>query len=407
MVSNTNITFSPPDITKEDILEVVETLESGWITTGIKTSEFEKGIASLSGTDKAVAFNSATAALELTLRIMGVGPGDEVITSAYTYTATAAVVTHVGAKLILVDTDKDSYEMDYDALERTINERTKVIIPVDIAGKMCDYTRIFEIVTSKKHLFHPSNKLQQVFNRIIVLADGAHSFGAWQTVKGASSQRVTSGMAADFTIFSFHAVKNITTAEGGAVVWKSRNGLSNEELYRQYSSLAMHGQSESAFSKSKKGKWEYDVLCTGYKCNMTDIQAALGLNQLKRYNIILERRKEIIQQYDKAFIPAGLDVLSHYSDTHASSGHLYMMRLPEYKETDRNRLAVELEQRGIATNVHYKPLPMLTAYKKMGFDISNFPNAYRRYECEITLPLYTRLTKEEVDYIITNVLDLI
>ncbi|MGN0318432.1 MAG: DegT/DnrJ/EryC1/StrS family aminotransferase [Lachnospira sp.] len=416
-MTNRKILFSPPDIREEDIEEVVATLQSGWITTGARTKEFEKRIADYTGAKKAVALNSATAALELTLRLLGIGPGDEVITTAYTYTATAAVVSHVGARLILVDTAKNSFEMDYDAVDKAITDRTKVIIPVDLGGKMCDYQRLTAIVNSRKHLFKPDNELQEVFNRIIIVADGAHSFGAYQFESGKSDfindglnerkSLIKSGQAADFTAFSFHAVKNLTTAEGGAVVWKDMEGIDNDWLYSQFMVMSMHGQSESAFSKSNQGKWEYDVLYPGYKCNMTDIQAALGLKQLERYGEILSKRKSIIQKYDKAFIPQGIDGLKHFGNDYASSGHLYLMRIPWYTYGDRNRMIVELADRGISANVHYKPLPLLTVYKNMGLSIKDFPNSYSQYECEISLPLHTCLTEEDVDYIIENVSDLL
>lgn len=390
-----NISFSPPDISEIEINEVIDTLKSGWITTGPKTKLFEKKIAEYTNTSKAVCLNSATAALELTLRLLGIGEGDEVITSAYTYTASASVIHHVGAKIVLVDTAKDSYQMDYDQLEQVITERTKAIIPVDIAGVMCDYDRLFEIVEQKKYLFKPKNEMQEAFNRVIVVADAAHSFGS--IYKGRKS-----GEVADFTCFSFHAVKNLTTAEGGAVTWRDIPGIDNEEIYRQYMLLSLHGQSKDALTKAKIGGWEYDILMPGYKCNMTDIMAALGLGQLQRYPSLLQRRREIIAMYNEGLKDCNVELLKHFSDDYSSNGHLYMVRLLGKNEAERNRIIKQMAQKGIATNVHYKPLPLLTAYKKMGFDIKDYPNAYAQYKNEITLPLHTLLRDEEVKYICTS-----
>ncbi len=387
-----NVPFSPPDISENEIEEVVKTLRSGWITTGPRTKEFEKRIASTVKTPKAVCLNSATAAMELTLRLLGVGAGDEVITSAYTYTATASVIEHVGATIKLVDTVKNGLEMDYDALEKAISPNTKVIIPVDIAGVICDYERIFSIIEAKKHMFTPANDMQAKFNRIVVMADAAHAFGAKQN-------GVPCGNIADFTCFSFHAVKNLTTAEGGAVVWKEKDGLDNEEIYKQYMLLSLHGQSKDALAKTRLGSWEYDIVIPGYKCNMTDIMAAIGLRQLDRYEGMLKRRKEIIEKYNAKIKAAGIRVLEHFGENHLSSGHLYLTFIPNCNLEQRNEIIVRLASKGIAANVHYKPLPLLTAYKSMGFDIADYPNAYSSFECEVTLPLHTLLTDEQVDYV--------
>ncbi|SDY66660.1 dTDP-4-amino-4,6-dideoxygalactose transaminase [Proteiniborus ethanoligenes] len=388
-----NIPFSPPDITEAEIEEVVDTLKSGWITTGPKTKLFEKQIAEYCSTSKAVCLNSATAALELTLRLLGIGPGDEVITSAYTYSASASVIHHVGAKIILVDTAKDSFEMDYEKLGQIITENTKAIIPVDIAGVMCDYDKIFEVVYDKKHLFKVSNKLQNAFNRVIVLADGAHSFGA--TYNGKQS-----GEVADFTCFSFHAVKNLTTAEGGAVTWRDIDGIDNEEIYKQFMLLSLHGQSKDALAKTKLGSWEYDIVAPYYKCNMTDILASLGLVQFKRYPETLERRRQIIEIYNKALKNENVRVLNHYNKNNSSSGHLYLVRLLGKDEEYRNKVIEKMAEKGVATNVHYKPLPMHTAYKNLGFKIENYPNAFDMYKNEITLPLHTLLTYEDIEYVV-------
>lgn len=392
MTVKRNIPFSPPDITDAEISEVVDTLKSGWITTGPKTKEFERRIAEFCHTDKAVCLNSQTACQEMTLRALGVGPGDEVITSAYTYTASASVIEHVGAKIVLVDTQKDSYEMDYDALEKAITEKTKVIIPVDIAGVMCDYDKIFEIVERKKSLFKANNDMQKLYNRIIVCADGAHSFGA--SYKGQMS-----GSVADFTSFSFHAVKNLTTAEGGAVTWKNVDGLDNEKLYKEFMLLSLHGQSKDALAKTKLGAWEYDIVMPAYKCNMTDIMASIGLAQLNRYPELLARRKEIIGMYEEKLKDCGIEIIKHYTDDKTSSGHLLLTRVNGISEEQRNDIITKLAENGVSSNVHYKPLPMHTAYKNLGFDIKDYPNAYDMYHNEITLPLHTLLTDEDVDYI--------
>ncbi|KGF09407.1 capsular biosynthesis protein [Clostridiales bacterium S5-A14a] len=395
-----NIPFSPPDISETEIQEVVSALKSGWITTGPKTKEFERQIKSYIGVDGCACLNSATAAMELTLRLLGVGPGDEVITSAYTYTATASVIDHVGAKIVFLDTAKDSFEMDYDRLGEAITSKTKVIMPVDLAGKICDYDRIYDIINEKKSIFQPSNKLQKSIGRITILADSAHGFGA-------EKRGLRSGNFADFTSFSFHAVKNLTTAEGGAVVWKSIEGIEDEWIYNQYMLASLHGQSKDALAKTKLGAWEYDILYPAYKCNMTDINAAIGLKQLERYDGLLARRKEIIEKYDKAFLDSGLMPLKHFDSDSKSSGHLYLLRIPGFDVEMRNELIKKLAEKTIATNVHYKPLPMMSAYKNFGFDIKDYPNAYEMYENEITLPLHTKLTDEQVDYIIDNTLQIL
>ena len=389
------ISFSPPDMTEEEIVEVASAIKSGWITTGPKTKEFERKIADYLGMKRAVCLNSQTACAEMALHVLGVGPGDEVIVPAYTYTATASVVCHVGAKLVMVDIQENSLEMDYEKLEEAITENTKVIIPVDLAGIPCDYQKIYEIVEKKKHLFKPSNEIQKAMGRISVNADGAHAFGA--ELKG---KKV--GNFADFTSFSFHAVKNLTTAEGGALTWRPIEGIDDEAIYHQIQLLSLHGQSKDAFSKVQLGAWEYDIEGPWYKCNMTDIMAGIGLAQMKRYSELLERRKEIIGKYDAAFKPLGVEVLEHYTDEHQSSGHLYLTRIPGITLEQRQEIIVKMAEAGIATNVHYKPLPMMTAYKKFGFDIKDYPNAYKHFENEITLPLHTCLTDEDVEYIIEN-----
>ena len=389
------IPFSPPDITEEEIIQVTEALKSGWITTGPRTKELEREVASLCGVNRAVCLNSQTSCAEMTLRLLAIKDGDEVITSAYTYTASASVVCHVGAKLVLIDTQEDSLEMDYDKLAEAITERTKVIIPVDIGGIPCDYNRIYEIVESKKELFQPENELQKAFGRVIVMADAAHALGAvWQ------DKMV--GSIADFTNFSFHAVKNLTTAEGGAVTWREINGIDSEKIYHQYQLLSLHGQSKDAFAKTQLGAWEYDIIGSWYKCNMTDVAAGIGLAQMKRYKGLLARRQKIIRKYDNAFIPAGIEVLKHYTNEYTSSGHLYITRIPDITQDMRNEIIIKMAEAGVACNVHYKPLPMLTAYKQLDFDIKDYPNAYRRFENEITLPLHTRLTDEEIDYVINQ-----
>ncbi len=388
-----NIPFSPPDMTEAEIEEVIEAIKSGWITTGPKTKEFEKRIAEYCGTDKAVCLNSATACLEMTLRELGIGEGDEVITSAYTYTASCSPIVHVGATPILVDVSKDSTEMDYDALENAITDKTKAIIPVDIAGIMCDYDRIFNIVESKKSLFHPNNEKQEAIGRIAVIADGAHSFGAEQN-------GIMSGNKADFTTFSFHAVKNLTTAEGGAVTWRKIDGIDNDKLYKDYQLLSLHGQSKDALAKNQLGAWEYDIVGPWYKCNMTDIAAAMGLAQLDRYKDILNKRREYITMYNDGLKDMDISLLEHYGSDHSGSGHLYMVRLNGKDREYRDNFIVKMAERGVASNVHYKPLPMHTAYKKLGFDIANFPNAKAFFENEITLPLNTKMTRDDVKYVI-------
>ena len=393
-----NIPFSPPDITDAEIAEVVDTLRSGWITTGPKTKLFEKQVAEYCHTSKAVCLNSATACEELALRTLGIGPGDEIITTAYTYTASASVVCHVGAKLVLVDTQKDIYEMDYEELEKKINEKTKAIIAVDLGGVICDYGKIYEIAERKKNLFRPSNEIQEKLGRIAVLADGAHSFGAVRDGKRC-------GEIADFTTFSFHAVKNLTTAEGGALVWKAIEGVDDEKLYKNFMLLSLHGQSKDALTKTKLGSWEYDIIAPYYKYNMTDIMASLGLAQLKRYPDILKRRKEIIEKYNKGLEDAPVKIMEHYNESIESSGHLYIVRVVGKTREKCNEIIMKMAEKGIATNVHYKPLPMFTAYKNLGFDIKDYPNAYALFENEITLPLHTRLTDEEVAYVIDTLRD--
>lgn len=392
MKETRNIPFSPPDVTDAEIQEVILAMKSGWITTGPRTKEFERKIAEFVGVNKAVCLNSATAAMELVLRIMGIGPGDEVITSAYTYTASASVIDHVGAKIVLVDTAPNSFEMDYSKLADAITEKTKMIIPVDLAGKMCDYDKIYEIVESRKDLFQPNNKHQELYNRVIVMADAAHAFGAKR--KG-----LNCGQVADFTCFSFHAVKNVTTAEGGAVVWRNDRGLDDEDIYKEFMLYSLHGQSKDALAKNVKGAWEYDIVYPAYKCNMTDILASFGLIQLSRYEGLMERRREIIELYDEALRPLGIQTLEHYGDDFSSTGHLYLIRIPGITEEERNQIISNMAEAGIATNVHYKPLPMFTAYKNLGFDIIDYPNALEMYQNEITLPLHTLLSDLEVHYI--------
>lgn len=390
-----NIPFSPPDITDEEINEVIKAMKSGWITTGPRTKEFEKRIAEYVGVQRAVCLNSATAALELTLRILGIGPGDEVITSAYTYTASASVIDHVGAKIVLVDTAPNSFEMDFSQLADAITEKTKAIIPVDLGGKMCDYEKIYEVIENKKELFQANNEIQKRFNRVIVLTDAAHAFGA-------KRRGLKCGQIADFTCYSFHAVKNLTTAEGGAVVWSNSNGLDNEWIYNQYMLYSLHGQSKDALAKTEKGAWEYDIVYPAYKCNMTDIMAGIGIIQLNRYDSLRQRRKEIIEMYDKALLPLGVESLQHFGEDFASSGHLYLLRIPGINELQRNEIIIKLAEMGVSSNVHYKPLPMFTAYKNLGFDIKDYPNAYDMYQNEITLPLHTLLSDEDVEYVINS-----
>lgn len=390
-----NISFSPPDISELEIAEVVEALRSGWITTGPRTKKLENLIAEWIGTEKCVCLNSQTACAETALRIMGIGKGDEVITSAYTYTATASVIDHVGAKIVLIDTQKNSLQMDYDALEAAINENTKAIIPVDLGGVPCDYDRIFDIAQRKKGLFNPKNDIQAKLGRVAVMADTAHAFGAEYHGK-------MIGSVADFSSFSFHAVKNFTTAEGGALTWRTVDGISNDDIYKRIQLLSLHGQSKDALAKTQLGAWEYDIVGTYYKCNMTDVTAAIGLKQFERYPEMLRRRKEIIESYDSAFVPLGVETLKHYTDEYESSGHLYITRIPGIDAERRNEIIVKMAEKGVACNVHYKPLPMHTAYKNLGFDIKNYPNAYAHYENEITLPLHTKLTDEDVEYIINT-----
>lgn len=389
------IEFSPPDISQLEIDEVVDTLKSGWITTGPKTKRLEQELSIFTNTDKTVCLNSATAAMELTLRLLGVGAGDEVITCAYTYTASASVIHHVGAKIVLVDCNKEDKFMDLDALENAITEKTKVIIPVDLAGKPCKYDEIFEIVERKKSLFKPNNKLQEKIGRVIVMADAAHSLGA--VYKGKPS-----GSIADFTCFSFHAVKNFTVAEGGSVTWNRNLGLNDDEVYREFQLLSLHGQSKDALSKTKLGSWEYDIVAPNYKCNLTDIASGIGLAQLKRYPSLLKRRFEIVERYNKGFEGTRIKPFIHFEEDRKSCCHLYIVNIEGASEEDRNEIIVKMAERGIATNVHYKPLPMHTAYKNLGFDIKDYPNAFDNYKSEITLPLHTLLTDEQVDYIIEN-----
>lgn len=402
------IPFSPPDITPEEIKEVTEALKSGWITTGPKTKELEKEVANFCGVPRAACLNSQTACAELALRILGVGPGDEVITTAYTYTATASVINHVGAKIVLIDTQETSLEMDYQALSDAITEKTKVVIPVDIAGIPCDYEKIFSIVESKRALFRPmvleetdetdmlrklGAQIQHSIGRVIVLADTAHSFGAiWRGQKA--------GSIADFSAFSFHAVKNFTTAEGGALTWRPIENIEDENIYHNIQLLSLHGQSKDALAKTKLGAWEYDIVFPGFKCNMTDVLAGIGLAQMRRYSDLLARRKQIIKRYDEAFNPLGIISLNHYSEEHDSSGHLYITQIPGISYAERSEIIIKMAERGVACNVHYKPLPMLTAYKRLGFSIQNYPRAYHHFCQEITLPLHTRLSDEEVEYII-------
>lgn len=409
------IQFSPPDITLAEITEVVEALQSGWITTGPKTKQLEQEVAAFCHTSKAICLNSQTACAEMALRLLGIGPGDEVITTAYTYTATASVINHVGAKIVLVDTQKDSLEMDYQALSDAITDKTKVIIPVDLAGIPCDYDRIFSIVEAKKSLFQPKAlkyseelgdffelgaEIQRKLGRIIVLADTAHAFGAtWRGKKV--------GAIADFSAFSFHAVKNFTTAEGGALLWKSIDGIKDEDIYKCLQLLSLHGQSKDALAKTKLGSWEYDILFPGYKCNMTDVLAGIGLAQLRRYPGMLARRKEIIECYDNAFHPLGIETLNHYSADHQSSGHLYITQIPGIYSEERAEIINKMAEKGVACNVHYKPLPMLTAYKRLGFSISDYPRAFNHFCQEITLPLHTKLSDEEVEYIISSFTEIV
>ncbi|MBO5453724.1 MAG: DegT/DnrJ/EryC1/StrS family aminotransferase [Clostridia bacterium] len=388
-MNNKPISLSPPDITNEEINAVVDVLKSGWITTGPVTKRFETEISAFCGTDKSVCLNSATAGLELSLRVLGIGPGDEVITTAYTYTASASVIEHVGAKIIMVDTGVDSYEIDYDAVERAITPNTKAVIPVDIAGVMCDYIRLKNILDSKKSLFSPANDLQKSIGRVAIVADAAHSIGAVR-------DGMKSGQAADFTSFSFHAIKNVTTAEGGAVTWMTKPGISDHELYKEFMLLSLHGQNKDALAKAKLGGWEFDIKCTGYKCNMTDIAAAIGSVQLKRYPVLLKRRREIVEIYNDGLKGLPCVPITHICDTFESSMHLYLVRMNGKNAIERDAVFMKMAENQIATLVHYKPLPMMTAYKQLGFDIKNYPNAYKQFENEISLPIHTLLTNEDV-----------
>lgn len=390
-----NISFSPPDMSELEIQEVADAIKSGWITTGPKTKELERQIAKYVGVNRCVCLNSQTACGEMALRILGIGAGDEVIVPAYTYSASASIVDHVGAKIVFVDVQEGCLEMDYDKMEAAITEKTKAIIPVDLGGVPCNYDKIFAIVEKKKALFQPKNEIQKAIGRIAICADTAHAFGA-------SWHGKMCGSIADFSSFSFHAVKNFTTAEGGALAWKTIPGIDDEEIYHQLQLLSLHGQSKDALAKTKLGAWEYDIVGPWFKCNMTDIMAGIGLAQMKRYPAMLARRKEIIAKYDAAFKPLGVEVLDHYNDEHQSSGHLYITRIPGAGLKERQEIIIKMAEAGIATNVHYKPLPMMTAYKNLGFDIKDYPNAYKRFENEITLPLHTCLTDEEVEYIIEN-----
>lgn len=395
-----NIPFSPPDMSEAEIEEVCKALRSGWITTGPRTKEFEKLIAQYCKTDRAVCLNSATACMELALRVLGVGPGDEVVVPAYTYTATASVVCHVGAKVVMIDCAPDSFEMDYAKLADAITEHTKVVIPVDLAGIICDYDKVFAAVEEQKHKFKPANDIQKAFGRVIVMADAAHAFGA-------KCNNKMCGEIADFTSFSFHAVKNLTTAEGGALTWRPITGIDDDWLYKQFQLLSLHGQNKDALAKTKLGAWEYDIVAPYYKCNMTDIMAGIGLAQLKRYAELLCRRRQIAERYDTALNNCNVQVLNHYGNRHSSSGHLYLVRLLGKDAEYRNSVIKQMAERGIACNVHYKPLPMMTAYKAYGFDIADYPNAYNQYRNEITLPLHTRLSDDDVNYIISNFVDII
>lgn len=389
------IPFSPPDISELEIQEVCEALRSGWITTGPRTKKLEQKLAQYCHTDKMVCLNSATAAEELNLRVLGIGPGDEVLVPAYTYTASASAAIHTGATVRFIDCQENSLEMDYDRMEAAITEKTKAVIPVDLGGIPCDYDRIYEAVERKKDLFRPNSEIQKAMGRIAVVADCAHALGAEKNGK-------MTGALADFSSFSFHAVKNFTTAEGGASCWKTIPGIDNDELYHQYQLLSLHGQSKDALAKTKLGAWEYDIVGPWYKCNMTDIMAAIGLKQLERYPGLLQRRAEIIRRYDAALQPLGVETLTHFGEDYRSSGHLYITRVPNITEQQRNDIIVKMAEREIACNVHFKPLPMMTAYKTLGFDIEDYPNAYKHYANEITLPLHTKLSDEDVAYVIEN-----
>lgn len=390
-----NIPFSPPDISEMEIQEVAEALRSGWITTGPRTKELERQVAAFVGVNRCVCLNSQTACAELALRVLGVGAGDEVIVPAYTYTATASVVCHVGATPVMIDCQKDSLEMDHDAVAAAITEKTKAIIPVDLAGIPCDYDRLFAIAQDKRGLFHPASDVQTALGRVAIMADTAHAFGA------KLGDRMV-GSVADFSSFSFHAVKNLTTAEGGALTWRTMPGIDDEDIYKKLQLLSLHGQSKDALAKTQLGAWEYDIVGTWYKCNMTDVAAAIGLKQLERYPGMLKRRRQIIEMYDAVLKPLGVEVLDHYADGYESSGHLYLTRVPGITPEMRNEIIIKMAQRGIACNVHYKPLPMHTAYKNLGFDIGNYPNAYAHFANAVTLPLHTNLTDEQVSYVAEN-----
>ena len=400
MEAKMNIPFSPPDMSELEVNEVAEALRSGWITTGPRTKQLERNIASFVGTEKCVCLNSQTACAEMALRVLGVGAGDEVIVPAYTYTASASVVCHVGATLKLIDCGKDGYEMDYDALENAITKKTKAINLVDLGGVPCDYDRVFQIVEKKRDCFKPDSDIQKAIGRVAVMADTAHAFGA-------SRKGIMAGNIADFSSFSFHAVKNLTTAEGGALTWRNIDGIDNDDIYHRLQLLSLHGQSKDALAKTKLGAWEYDIVGPWYKCNMTDIAAAIGLKQFERYPNMLKRRKEMIEKYDEALKPLGVEVLDHYNDVHTSSGHLYLTRIPGITYEQRGEIITKMAERGIACNVHYKPLPMHTAYKNLGFDIKDFPNAYKQFENEITLPLHTCLTDEQLEYVIENYVEIL
>lgn len=389
-----NIPFSPPDITRREIELVSEVLRSGWVTTGPKTKEFEKKLAEYAGTKTFVCLASATAAMEMTLRLLGIGPGDEVIVPAYTYTASCSVICHVGAKPVIVDISKDSFEMDYDALDEYINENTKAIVPVDLGGAVCDFDKIYNCVERNKDKFVPAKEIQKAFGRIVIMSDCAHGFGA-------EKNGIKTGNFADFTCYSFHAVKNLTTVEGGAVTWKNIAGFDNEEIYKQYMNLSLHGQTKDALNKNKAGAWEYDIVSPAYKCNMTDLQGAIGLAQLERYETMLERRKTIINRYNSILDEYNVTYLKHETEEYTSSGHLYLMHVNGIDEAERNNLINSFAEKGVATNVHYKPLPMLTAYQNLGYDIKDFPNAFNYYKNEITLPLYSKMTDEELDYVVS------
>lgn len=394
------IPFSPPDISELEIQEVCQALRSGWITTGPRTKQLEKDLAEFCHVNRLVCLSSATAAEELNLRVLGIGEGDEVLVPAYTYTSSASAVIHTGATVRFVDSQPGNCQMDYDAMEAAITEKTKAIVAVDLGGIPCDYDRIYEAVERKKALFHPKGAVQEAIGHVAVLADSAHALGA-------SRQGKMAGQLADFTSFSFHAVKNFTTAEGGAATWRPIPGINDEDLYHQYQLLSLHGQSKDALSKTQLGAWEYDIVGPWYKCNMTDIMAAIGLKQLERYPGLLHRRKEIISRYDAMCNELGVQHLEHYTDDVTSSGHLYLTRIPGITPEQRNEIIRKLAERGIATNVHYKPLPMMTAYKALGWDIKDFPNAYAYYQNLITLPLHTKLSDEDVDYVIAGFRDVV